>query len=64
MADNETISEGALGQRARRAAKRVGLLAVRSRWRRESIDNHGGFQLIEPHINSIVAGVRLDTSAE
>jgi hypothetical protein len=64
MTDSETEIEAALDQRARRAAKRVGLKAVRSRSRRGSIDNQGGFQLIEPITNGIVAGVRLDLSAE
>jgi hypothetical protein len=37
----------ALENRARRAAKRVGLIARKSRWRAGTIDNHGGFTLIE-----------------
>ena len=64
---NETtndVSKSALDKRAQRAAKRVGLMAVRSRWRRDSIDNLGGFQIVDPFINGIVAGVRFDTSAE
>jgi hypothetical protein len=36
------ISEGALDARARRAAQRVGLVARKSRWRANSIDNFGG----------------------
>jgi hypothetical protein len=27
---------------ARRAAQRIGLLARKSRWRRDTVDNHGG----------------------
>ena len=57
------LSRSPLDQRARRAAKRVGLMAVRSRWRRDSSDNLGGFQLVNPIINGIVAGVRFDMSA-
>jgi hypothetical protein len=33
---------------ARRAANRVGLVARKSRWRRDSIDNYGGFMLVDP----------------
>jgi hypothetical protein len=49
---------------ARRAAKRVGLLARKSRKRRVTIDNFGGFALIHPHYNCIVAGERFDMSAD
>jgi hypothetical protein len=64
MADSEMTGEAALDHRARRAAKRAGLKAVRSRWRRDSVDNRGGFQILEPYRNAIVAGVRFDLSAE
>jgi hypothetical protein len=48
----------------RRAAKRIGLIARKSRWRRHSIDNHGGFTLVDP-ANCVVAGGRFDlTNAE
>jgi hypothetical protein len=57
-------NEGALDQRARSAAKRAGLMAVRSRWRRDSVDNRGGFQILDPYRNSILAGRRFDISAE
>jgi hypothetical protein len=58
------VSENAMEQRARRAAKRVGLIAHKSRWRRDSIDNHGGFMLIEPYRNSVVHGSRYELTAE
>jgi hypothetical protein len=48
---------------ARRAAKRVGLLARKSRWRRDTIDNFGDFMLIEPRLNCVVAGSRFDLTA-
>ena len=32
---------------ARRAAHKIGLRAVKSTWRRDSIDNYGGFQLVD-----------------
>ncbi len=50
--------------RARSAARRVGLVARKSRRRRGTLDNRGGFTLIEPFRNMIVAGERLDLSAE
>jgi hypothetical protein len=49
---------------ARRAARKVGLVAKKSRWRRDSMDNHGGFMLIEPNRNAIVAGEKFDLSAD
>jgi hypothetical protein len=54
----------AMDARARRAAKRAGLVAKKSRWRQGTLDNHGGFMLIEPHRNNVLAGVRFDWSAE
>jgi len=54
----------ALESRARRAAKRVGLHAHKSRWRLGTIDNRGGFQLLDPYRNWIVAGEKHDMSAE
>jgi hypothetical protein len=58
------ISEQALDARARRAAKGAGLVARKSRWRANSIDNHGGFMLVDPYSNVIVDGSRYDLSAE
>ena len=49
--------------RARRAAKHVGLLAVKSRFAL-SIDNRGGFRLLDPYNNRIVAGEKFDLTAE
>ncbi len=54
----------AVDARARRAARRAGLIARRSRWRRDSIYNFGEFMLIEPYSNGVVAGQRFDMSAE
>ena len=54
----------AIEQKARRAAKRVGLIASKSRWRYDSIDNYGEFMLIEPDRNISVAGHRFDMSPE
>jgi hypothetical protein len=58
------ISERALEARARRAASRIGHLATKSRWRANSCDNHGGFQLVDAYTNTVVDGVRYDLSAE
>ena len=48
---------------ARRAAQRIGLLARKSRWRRDTVDNHGGYMLIEPYRNLVVAGCWFDLTA-
>jgi len=48
--------------RARRAAKRRGLWARKSRQQRH-INNYGGFQLIDER-NCVVAGANFDLSAE
>jgi len=37
--------------RARRAAKRVGLVARKSRWRRGTCDNRGGIIVLKPFTN-------------
>lgn len=59
-----SLSETALEQRARRAARRAGLVAKKSRWRVGTVDNFGGFALINPIHNCIVAGSKFDLSAE
>jgi hypothetical protein len=61
---DEDINEAAHEAQARRAAKRVGLVATKSRWRRNTIDNHGGFQILDPFRNWIVAGVRFDMTPQ
>ena len=58
------VSEVAIEARARRAARKVGLIAKKSRWRAGSIDNYGGFMLIAPSGNYPVAGFRYDITAE
>jgi hypothetical protein len=50
--------------RARRIAKNMGLLARKSRWRRGTIDNRGGFMLFDHLHNLVVAGERFDLSPE
>lgn len=58
------VPEPVLDSRARRAARRVNLEARKSRWRLGTPDNHGGFQLIDPFGNYLVAGERYDMTAE
>ena len=49
--------------RARRAAKRMGLIAQKTRWRRDTVDNMGGFRLIDPHTNAVVDGARFESAS-
>jgi len=56
--------EKALDGRARRAAKRVGLRARKSRWRVGTVDNYGEYALTDLHTNYIVAGERFNLSAD
>jgi hypothetical protein len=58
------VSEAALDARARRAARRVGLKAIKTRWRANSIDNYGGFSIIDPNRNLIVASEKFTMSAD
>ena len=58
------MTEAALDSRVRRAAKRVGLVAKKSRWRAGTIDNHGDYCLVDPFRNWVVRGERFDLSAE
>jgi len=58
------VSQNAMEHRARRAAKRHGLVARKSRWRRDSVDNHGGFMLVDSYNNNVVAGARFDMTAD
>jgi hypothetical protein len=57
------ISKAALEGRARRAAQRIGLTASKSRWRRDTVDNYGGFQLLDLYTNNVVDGYRFDLTA-
>ncbi len=59
-----TTSENALDKKARRAAHKAGYVARKSRRRQDSIDNLGGFMLVDPQLNCVVAGARFDLSAE
>ena len=56
------LSNEAMEARARRAARRIGLTAAKSRWRRDTIDNHGGFQIVDLYTNNVVGGERFELS--
>ena len=60
----DSISAKAMDARARRAARRVGLIARRSRWRLGSTDNYGGFMIVDPSTNIPAAGFRFDLEPE
>jgi hypothetical protein len=50
---------------ARRAAKRVGLQALKGgRWRAPTVDNQGGFMIVDPMRNWIVAGEKFNCTAD
>jgi hypothetical protein len=57
IVNDDTASEES---RARYAAKKIGLKAKKSRWRANTIDNFGGFMVIDPDSNSIVQGSRFE----
>jgi hypothetical protein len=57
-------NEKAIEQKARRAARRVNLDARKSCFWLNSIDNYGGFRIVDPYFNAVVAGERFDMSAE
>lgn len=60
---DEHDKKHAWDSRARRIAKKYGFRAVKSRWRKDSIDNQGGFQLIDAYTNTVVIGEKFDATA-
>lgn len=64
MQNTLSTTAAALESRARRAALRKGLVATKTRWRRNSIDNQGGFSIVDPYRNLVVHGRNFDLSAE
>jgi hypothetical protein len=48
----------AVDARLRRLARKHGHVLRRSRWRRDTIDNLGGYMIVEPMQNLCVAGER------
>jgi len=63
MDGREEVIERRAEDRARRAARRVGLIAKKSR-RALGFYNNGGFVLLDPYLNIIVWGEHFDLSAE
>jgi hypothetical protein len=61
---NKPPTESAMDSRARRAAKKAELVAEKSAWRKDSIDNRNGFRIVDPYYNRVIAGVRYDMSAQ
>jgi len=61
--NRKSLSQSSLDARARRTALRVGLLARKSRKRRDSWENQGGFMLVDSR-NCLAAGSQFDMSAE
>jgi hypothetical protein len=57
------LRDTALESRARREAKRVDLVATKSRCRKHTTDNHGGFQLVDPCRDAVVVGSKYNLSA-
>ena len=53
-----------LNAKVRRAAKRVGLRAQKSRYRSGTTDNRGKYMLIDPCRNKILCGERFDLEPE
>lgn len=50
-------------QKLRRALNKCGYSLRKSR-KRISLDNFGGYMIVDQHINCVVAGSRFDLSAE
>lgn len=56
--------DDAMEARARRAAKRIGLRAIKSRMTIGGGWNDGGFMIIVPYRNAVMAGERFDLTPE
>lgn len=57
------MQEAAMEARARRAARKIGHVATKSRWRVGSCDNYGGFMIVDER-NFVAAGHRFDMTSE
>ncbi len=62
--ERSSDTDAALEARARRAAGRVGLYAMKTRCCRGTVDNYGQFMIMEPNRNRVVAGERFNMSAQ
>jgi hypothetical protein len=60
---SEPTTDATLEARARPAARKVDQLAIKSRCRL-SLDNCGGFMIIDPYFNRVEAGGRFDMAAQ
>ena len=49
--------------RLRRMARRHGYAVRKGRWRLDSIDNLGGYMVVNPAANLVVAGARFELTA-
>jgi hypothetical protein len=58
------LRDAALEARARRAAKRVELVATKSRCKKSPVDNRGGFRLVDPYRQAVVKGASYNLSSE
>ena len=58
------LRDTALESRARREAKRVDLVATKSRCRKHTTDNRGGFRLVDPCRGAVVIGCKYNLSAK
>jgi hypothetical protein len=57
------LAERRLNARARRAARSVGCMAIKSRWQVGHAGNQGRFQIINERTNAIEAGEHFDMTA-
>ncbi len=64
MSNQQERAVKALEQRARRMAKSVGLVAIKSRKGIGSVENLGGFRIIHAILGTIEAGERFELTAE
>ena len=62
--EHPSVTNAAFEARARRAARRVGLYAMKTRCCRGTADNYGQFLIMEPNRNRVVAGERFNMSAQ
>jgi hypothetical protein len=58
------LNEASAEAKARRAAKAIGLVASKTRWARGTIRNLGGFRIVDPDRNMIVAGENYELNAD
>src|SRR5262245_30145900 len=59
-----STDETARESRLRRRAAQQGLALRKSRARQSSLDNHGGWMIVDPGLNAVVAGQRYDWSLD